>query len=347
MIFRKKNKPSFYRPFLWFLMAISIILVYLLFKPFLAEIIIAAILASVFYKWYLYLVKVLWKKKYLAAFLISFGLLLFIVVPSVNLVIYAAKQAPIAYQALNKEISRLDLSESLILDMLDVGDKNEGMIKSFILDTTKEISDWLVSGASIFVKNTTNFLISLIIVIVTTFFFLINGQKLVKQLSFWSPLPNKYDEVLVNTFKTVSYNNLLALFIAALVQGSLSALGFVIIGWPFLFVFIISAFLSIIPYMLTLFYIPVIIYLLASGQIWQGMLIIIWNLIIVVNLDEFIRAYIVKGKSQVNMIFVIFSILGGISIFGFWGIFIGPLVLSLVVAILYIYELEFSKQLEK
>lgn len=347
MIFRKNKQADFYRPFLLVLIAISVILVFYLFKPFLAEIIIAAILASVFYKWYQYLVKKLWKKKYLAAFLISFGLLLLIIVPSVNLLIYGAKQAPIAYQTLNELVLDLDLSEAWILEKIGIGPENETMIKNFILDTTRSISDWLVSGATIFVKNTTNFLISLIIVLVTTFFFLIKGEKIVKQLSFWSPLPNKYDEVLVNTFRTVSYNNLLALFVAAIVQGSLSALGFVVIGWPFLFVFIISAFLSIIPYMLGLFFIPIIFYLLASGQIWQALVIIIWNLIIVVNLDAFVRAYIVKGKSQINMIFVVFAIIGGISIFGFWGIFIGPLVLSLVVAILHIYELEFAKQLEK
>lgn len=343
----KRSHPQFYRPFLLALIAISIVLVFYLFKPFLAEIIIAAILASVFYKWYLYLVKKLWKKRYLAAFLISFGLLLLIVVPTVNLLIYGAKQAPITYQTLNEAVSELDLNEAFILDKIGIGVENEEVIKSFILDTSKGITDWLVSGATIFVKNTTNFLISLIIVIVTTFFFLINGEKIIKQLSFWSPLPNKYDRVLVNTFKTVSYNNLLALFVAAIVQGSLSALGFVVIGWPFFFVFIISAFLSIIPYMLGLFFVPIIIYLFATGQIWQAFVIIVWNLIIVVNLDEFVRAYIVKGKSQINMIFVVFAIIGGISIFGFWGIFIGPLVLSLVVAILHIYELEFAKQLEK
>ncbi len=347
MIFQKKSDPNFYRPFLWLLMAISIILVYYLFKPFIAEIIIAAILASVFYKWYKYLEKVLWNKKYLAAFLISFGLLLIIVVPAVNLVIYGAKQAPIAYKTLNEAVINLNLNENSILDKLGLGGGNEVMIKNFILDTTKDITDWLVSGATIFVKNTTNFLLSLIIVIVTTFFFLVNGEKIVKQLSFWSPLPNKYDQVLVTTFKNVSYNNLLALFVASLVQGSLSALGFLVIGWPFFFIFIISAFLSIIPYMLGLFFIPIIIYLLSDGQIWQSLVIIIWNLIIVVNVDEFIRAYIVKGKSQINMIFVVFSIIGGISIFGFWGIFIGPLILSLVVAILNIYELEFAKQLKE
>jgi predicted PurR-regulated permease PerM len=343
----KKSHPQFYRPFLLALIAISVILVFYLFRPFLAEIIIAAILASVFYKWYKYLVKKLWKKKYLAAFLISFALLLLIVVPTVNLLIYGAKQAPIAYQTLNQVISNLDLNEALILDKFGVGEESEAMIKNFILDTTKGITDWLVGGATIFVKNTSNFLISLIIVIVTTFFFLVNGEKIVKQLSYWSPLPNKYDQVLVNTFKTVSYNNLLALFVAALVQGSLSALGFVVIGWPFFFVFIISAFLSIIPYMLGLFFVPIIVYLFASGQIWQALVIIIWNLIIVVNLDEFVRAYIVKGKSHINMIFVVFAIIGGISIFGFWGIFIGPLILSLVVAVLQIYELEFAKQLAK
>ncbi len=343
----KKTDPRFYRPFLWFLIIAAIVLVFLLFRPFLAEIIIAAILASVVYNLYDKLRIKLWKKKYLAAFLICLALLLIVIIPLVTLISYGAKEAPQAYRTLSTTISQIDLSGDGILSHFNIIEENEEAIKGFILDTTKKITDWSVSGATVFVKNTTSFLISLLIVIITTFFFLVNGKQIVKQLIFWSPLPNKYDLALVETFRSVSYNNLLSLGVAALVQGLLSALGFLVIGWPFFFIFIISAFLSIIPYMLGLFYIPIIIYLLASGHIWQGIFVIIWNLIIVVNIDELIRAYIVKGKSKINTAFVLFAILGGISLFGFWGIFIGPMVLALVITIFHIYELEFAGHLDK
>jgi predicted PurR-regulated permease PerM len=55
----------------------------------------------------------------------------------------------------------------------------------------------------------------------------------------------------------------------------------------------------------------------------------------------------IKGESSVHPIFIIFSILGGISLFGFWGVIFGPLIISIAVTILHIYELEYETVLEK
>ena len=128
----------------------------------------------------------------------------------------------------------------------------------------------------------------------------------------------------------------------------MGGLGFLLIGWPFFIVFLIMAFTSIIPYIgSTIFYIPVVIYLLYIGDIWQAIFIAIWCSIVVGNVDELIRAYIIKGKSSVNPIFIIFSIMGAVSIFGFWGVVIGPLIIAITASIFHIYELEYGKQLRQ
>jgi predicted PurR-regulated permease PerM len=73
----------------------------------------------------------------------------------------------------------------------------------------------------------------------------------------------------------------------------------------------------------------------------------IWGAAIVGVVDNLIRAYMIKGESSVHPIFIIFSILGGISLFGFWGVIFGPLIISIAVTILHIYELEYETVLEK
>ncbi len=344
--FKKTSEPKFYRPFLWALIIGSIIVLFYLFRPFLIEIIIAAILASVFFGFYEKMKKRLWQKKYLAAFLMCLILFLFIIIPTLALVAYAANQAPGAYKGVSQWLVEFEIMEGGLLERFEISPEIEENIKGFIVESTKKISNWLISGATIFLRGTTNFIISLLIIIVTMFFFFVNGREIVKQLIFWSPLPNQYDLEIVDKFRKISYNTVFSLLAAALVQGLLSALGLLVIGWPFLFTFIISAFLSIIPYMLGLFFVPIIIYLLLAGQIWQAIFITIWNLIIVVNLDELVRAYIIKGKSEINMIFLVFALLGGITLFGFWGVFIGPIILALAMAIFHIYELEFKKHLD-
>ena len=53
----------------------------------------------------------------------------------------------------------------------------------------------------------------------------------------------------------------------------------------------------------------------------------------------------IKDKAEINPIFVFFSILGGIALFGFWGVIVGPLMVALAVTIYHIYEIEFSSTL--
>ncbi len=325
-------------------MGLSLLIGFFLFRPFLLEIIIAAMVASVSFSLYEKLAKRLGNRKKLSATIISFAVLLLIILPMIQLVIYAAKQAPAAYASLHETVMNFDIG---IIERLDIPALNEESIKKSIADLANWGTSWLVDAATGIVINTGNFLFSLIIVLLSVFYFLLNGPKIKEKILKFSPLPIRYNLSIIGSFREICRTTLLSLFVCALVQGSLSALGFLVIGWPFFLIFIISAFLSIIPYALGLFYLPIIAYLVATGQIWQAILVIVWNLIIVVNSDELVRAYISKGKTDINMAFMLFSILGGIAVFGFWGIFIGPLVLALTMSVLDVYGEEFSTQLDK
>lgn len=332
--------------FLVLLVFISLSLVFILLKPFLVEIIISAVLSSVFYKIYARLTKILFNKKHLAAFLMCFLLLLLVIIPATNLIIYAGKKAPLAFDTLNSVLSQTEILRGDFLNKFISSGINEEEIKNFVISVTKGISDWFVGGATVIIKGTTSFIFSLVIILLTMFFFFVDGDKMIKKMVDWSPLPDNYDFEIIKKFKRVSYVTLISIFVTALAQGLIGSLGFLIIGWPFIFVFVIMAFLSLIPYIgSSIFYVPVAIYLMISGNIWQGVFIIAWCWLVVSNVDELIRAYIIKGRSEVNPIFIIFSIMGGILLFGFWGVVIGPMIIALAATILHIYELE--RKMEK
>jgi predicted PurR-regulated permease PerM len=222
------------------------------------------------------------------------------------------------------------------------------VVNNFVGDITKNINDWLVSGANSVVKGTSKFIVSLILIVFTMFFFFVEGKEMAKKLILWSPLPNKYDFEIIHKFRSVSKTIMISVFVTALFQGLIGGLGFLIIGWPFIFVFFIMALLALIPYIgSAIFYIPASLYLILSGQVWQGIFILAWCWLVVSNIDEIIRAYLIKDKAEVNPIFIIFSILGGVSIFGFWGVIIGPIIIALAITIFHIYELEYDGALEK
>lgn len=339
----------FFKPFLIFLVVLSIVALFILFRPFMVELIIAAVLVSVFYKVYEKITKFLWDRKYLASFVTCILLLLIILIPMSNLLVYASKKASVAYTSVEDLLNNSDILHFSLLEKMGIdNDGYREVVSGFINDIVKNINNWLVSGATFVLKGTSKFIVSLILIVFTMFFFFVEGKEMARKLILWSPLPNKYDLEIINKFRRVSRTILISVFVTALFQGVVGGLGFLIIGWPFIFVFVIMALLSLIPYIgSAIFYVPVVLYLIFTGQVWQGIFILAWCWLVVSNTDELIRAYLIKGKAEVNPIFIIFSILGGVSMFGFWGVVIGPIMIALAVTIFHIYELEYDGALEK
>jgi predicted PurR-regulated permease PerM len=278
--------------------------------------------------------------------------LLVIIIPLTNLIIYGAQKSVVAYYDLVDFFNNSDINK--IFDGGLIAEKTKALglsgdkVQTLIVDLTKQASNWLVGGATSLIKGTTGFLISLAFIVFTMFFFFVDGKKMLKRVMYWTPLPNKYDREIFKKFKDVSYSTFVSTFVVAVVQGVLGAIGFMIVGLPAFFAGIAIAFLSIAPYVGSIFVtVPAGIYLLAVGEVWQGAVMLIVIAPIVGNIDNLIRAYMIKGKAQVHPIFLIFAILGGIILFGFWGVVIGPLIIALTITIMHIYELEYKDFLEE
>lgn len=343
----KENYLSKY--FLIFLVIASILACFLLFRPFLIEIFISAVLVSVFYSTYLRLCKFLKVKRKIAALIMCILLLVIVITPITNLIIFVGKKSVVAYSETIDFIN--NTSENLkdsFLSKFDFIDLENDNVEQFILNTTKTISDWLVKGATLILKGTTSFLISLVLIVLTMFFFFVDGEKMLGKLKLWSPLPEKYNLEIFKKFREISRTAIISTFVTAIFQGIIGAIGFMIAGLPAFYPGLLIAFFSLIPYIGSMIiYVPIGIYLILVGQVYQGVFVLAWGALIIGNTDNIIRAWILKGKSKISPIFIIFSLMGGIALFGFWGLVLGPLILSLIVTILHIYELEYDGSLEK
>jgi predicted PurR-regulated permease PerM len=179
------------------------------------------------------------------------------------------------------------------------------------------------------------------------FFFFVDGVKILRRIMYLSPLPNNHDQIIFNKFRKVSHTIFVSTFVAAGAQGLVGALGFGIVGFPPLLAGVLIALLSLLPYVGSmLLYVPVGIFYIFSGDIKEGIFILAWGALIIGTIDNIIRAYMIKDDAEVNPIFVLFAILGGLSLFGFWGIILGPLIIALMVTVFHIYELEFCASLD-
>ena len=347
------------KSFLIFLLISVIFAVYLIFKPFLIEILAATILVTIFYTPFEWLSKKLKGRKNLASLIMCFLISALIIVPLVNFIILGAQKSAEAYTETTEFIERTNLLDSIfeedgfiqmeVLSKLNkFGFDGESFdFKEFLIDSISNVSH-VLDGATSLIKGTTNFFVSLVIIIFTMFFFFIDGKMMLERIMYWTPLPNKYDREIFKKFKDVSYSTVISTFVTAIAQGFVGAIGFIIVGLPSFFAGVFMGIFSLVPYVGTAaIWVPAVIYLLVIGKIWQAIFLAIWGSLVIGSIDNVIRAYIIKGKSQVHPIFIIFSILGGISLFGFWGVILGPLIISLAVTVLHIYEMEYEDVLEK
>jgi len=342
-------QKSLAKPFLIVLVIGVLISCFLVFRPFLIELIIAAVLVSILHRPYLWFTKFLKGRRHLAAFIMCFLALALIIFPLSEVMIVAAKKSTVAYTDVVNFLNSYSAPESSggLLGKVKLLGLDNSSLKNLVIDVVDRSSNMMVNSATAIIKGTANFFFSLIIIILTMFFFFADGDRMLKKLMYWSPLPNKYDVKLFQKFKDVSYSTIISTFVVITAQGLIGAAGYMIIGLPAFFAGILIAIFSLIPMVGSmLIYVPTGIYLLLVGQIWQGIFILLWGFLIIGTIDNVIRAWMIKGRAHINPIFVFLSILGGIALFGFWGIVLGPLVISIAVTVFHIYELEFVKDLE-
>ncbi len=78
---------------------------------------------------------------------------------------------------------------------------------------------------------------------------------------------------------------------------------------------------------------PVAIYLLATGSIWKGVFLLVWGVVVVSAIDNVVRPWVVGGRVELHPLVLVFFILGGVQAFGFLGLFLGPVVASVLAAL--------------
>ena len=124
--------------------------------------------------------------------------------------------------------------------------------------------------------------------------------------------------------------------IVAVAQGALGGVGFLIFGLPqpaFWGTVMIPA--SVIPVVgSTIIWGPAAVYLLLTGKITAGVGLIIWGGVVVSVIDNILKPILMKGSSETPSIFILFSILGGLTYFGMIGFILGPLILSFLLSLL-------------
>jgi predicted PurR-regulated permease PerM len=347
----KSALPShFARLFLGAITLLVLYFSYLIIKPYLIDIFLALVLFFTARPLYLGLCRLLRQRKALASALTCIILLLLILIPLFSLMSIIASQALEFSSQVTRGMqggqlwvwiaAKIDALKAYLVHLnlpLPPGDiQLEQIVRTVVISA----SSFIYNNAISLIKGFTYFFLDLLLVLFIAFFMFLQGDDFIAELIKLSPLEASHNQLILQETEATIKATLWGTVIVAFVQGILGGLGFLVFRLPepaFWGTVMIPA--AVIPIVgSAVIWGPAAIYLLFTGHIAAGVGLIIWGGVVVSIIDNVLKPILVKGGGSTPSIFILFSILGGITYFGMIGFILGPLILSFLLSLLRIYQ---------
>lgn len=334
------------------LVAISIMF-FVVVKPFLVAIFLAALFSTLFHPLYIRLLNVLGGRKSLSSLTTLLIATCFVFIPVFFLLTAVVSQAvdlaftlrPWVQRQLSDPDAVSRLTQSIpfyeqLLPYRDVATERLGEIFG-------SISGALIDLAQIATVSTFNAVLMGFIIIYTMFFFLKDGERVLYYILYYLPLKDEDEKQLLVRFKSVTRATLKGTAVIGVLQGALAGLALWFGGMPSaLFLSVAMMFMSVVPGIGTaLIWIPATVYIAFDNSIWMGVGIGVFCAVVVGSIDNILRPKLVGNDTRLHELLIFFSTLGGLLLFGFWGFVIGPIIAALFVTVWELYGEEFNRWL--
>jgi len=318
---------------------------------FFQALLLAAIFSGIVYPLYLWLKKKLGDRDTLASLLTMTLTLLVIVVPLIILLGLIAEQAVNVADDVKPwielQVNSSDKQVNTMPDWIPFADK----LKPYQDEISVKISSFVGTAGGFLTKSlaklsqgTISFFFQLFIMLYAMFSFLTDGPAMLNKILSYAPLSQGDKNKMLDVGLSVSRATVKGTLIIGVIQGILGGLGLAVAGIEAaLFWGAIMTVMSVLPGIGTaLIWGPAVIYLLLSGQTVAGLGLLIWSVVVVGSIDNFLRPMLVGRDTQMPDLLILLSTLGGLSLFGASGLVLGPILAALFLTVLAIYSRVFA-----
>ncbi|WP_077003473.1 AI-2E family transporter [Variovorax sp. KK3] len=337
------NSPELQRNVFLFLLAIVTVAFLWILFPFFGAVMWAVALAILFTPLYKRLQKRMPGRRNLAALATLTICLVIVIIPLAMIAVSLVQEASLVTQRIRtgeinfgvyfqQILGALPRWLTNLLDRFGLGNV-EGMLSRFgqgAAQTGQLIATQAVSIG----QNTFDFLVSFALMMYLLYFLLRDGAELSKTVRHALPMARPHTHFLLNKFTTVIRATIKGNVAVAATQGALGGLAFWVLGvqgallWA-----VLMAFLSLLPAVgAALIWLPVAVYFLATGAIWQGVSLTVFGVVVIGLVDNIMRPLLVGKDTQMPDYIVLMSTVGGMALFGVNGFVIGPVVAALFMA---------------
>jgi predicted PurR-regulated permease PerM len=329
--------------FLLCLTVVALCFCYVLIAPFLKSILLSAVLAILFYPVHSRIVRRI-RNRNVSALLSTCLVVLFIVLSAVFLGRALATGLRDIYQSLG---SAGDGGERLSLYLIHIFERAVELVSSYLPISTTDLRAATVSqaekGVSLLLGMTAGALGSFTATLAYTFiaffvlFFLLrDGKAMLRRTAVLLPLRTSQTTRLFALVKDTLNATVYGTLAMAALQGTLAGVALWFLGvtsaglWG-----IVTALCALLPFIGTgIVLLPAISMLLFSGHWIKGLILLAWGLAVVHPVDNLLRPHLIGSRTKLSTLFVFFALLGGLNAFGGLGVFIGPVILAITLALL-------------
>jgi predicted PurR-regulated permease PerM len=333
----------------YFLIAIAIVMIYFmveLFNPFLKAISVAVLLAIATSSLTLQL-EIKLKSKILATSAMTVALTSLFFVPIVYCIF--------SFVNFFNQVDQQSLIN--ILDEMKVFIKNTStslpFLKTSLNDMTSKIDvaktvEEIFSISAYLGKNSAKFMIDIVMILIFFFFFTLYSSSIAKFVENLLPIKNEDSIILFNESSSVMTVVLYSILVNATLQGFLFGIFLTFFGYDGLLFGVLYGFGSLIPVVGgVIMWVPIVIYEASTNSSTNAIIIAVYSIVVIsIIADTFIKPIIIKYINQkivkvptsLNELLIFFSILAGLSTFGFWGMIIGPAMVTFFISIMHLLK---------
>lgn len=332
-------------------LAIVAFLLFKIIEPFLAPIAWALFIGFLLQPQQELLTRLLRGRASIAAFALTLLVLVLFLGPLTALAIAFARQAAGLAARLQGWVATQDPSTLQHLDRIPIVGSVLAWLEQNLAISTAHVQDWLIEGSRTFFQHLASYggvaflgavgtVLSFTVMLFLLFFIIRDGCAIARLGAALVPLPPAQRDDLAERLSSVTRAVVRGTVVTAIVQGLLTGIAFAVVGLPAPVVFgVVAAVLSVVPFGGTaLVWVPGVAALAVQGHYPQAAILVAFG-VVISSVDNFLKPLLISGSAVLPTLAVFIGVLGGLVAFGMIGLFLGPVVIALVLALI-----EFSRE---
>jgi predicted PurR-regulated permease PerM len=215
-------------------------------------------------------------------------------------------------------------------------------IERWLLDSLSGGLQQLISLSSTVARNIGTFFVGLVLMVFSLFFLYADGPYLSRLVTHAIPIRRAYMRTLTGKFMDITRNLFLGYILVALIQAALAYVIFTLFRVSGALVFAGLTFICVFIPMIGggLVWLPLGLIRIITGNVWNGIIFLIVSGLFISLLDNILRPMFLKDRIQLHPLIIFFAILGGVSVFGFNGLILGPMIVILFLTVLDMFLIE-------